>query len=126
MSDDRPVVVVRVQVALDHVEDRLRSFEARRIDELVAPHRVPAELALVGLQPLFEEPAAPLGGLQADWQQMVIVLSVLSLALGNIVAIAQSNIKRMLAWSSVAHAGYLLVGVVTMISPPAGGSSMIS
>ena len=53
-----------------------------------------------------------LGGLQADWQQMVIVLSVLSLAVGNIIAIAQSNIKRMLAYSTISHVGFILLGIL--------------
>ncbi len=53
-----------------------------------------------------------LGGLQADWQQMVIVLSVLSMAVGNIVAIAQANLKRMLAYSTISHIGFLLLGII--------------
>jgi len=53
-----------------------------------------------------------LGGLQADWQTMLIVLSVLSLGLGNIVAIAQSSIKRMLAYSTISHVGFLLLGIL--------------
>jgi len=50
--------------------------------------------------------------LVADWQAMLIVLSVLSMALGNIVAIAQSNLKRMLAYSTISHMGFLLLGVL--------------
>jgi NADH-quinone oxidoreductase subunit N len=53
-----------------------------------------------------------LGALQADWQQMVIVLSILSLAVGNIVAIAQTNLKRMLAYSTISHVGFILLGVL--------------
>jgi NADH-quinone oxidoreductase subunit N len=53
-----------------------------------------------------------LGGLQADWQQMVIVLAILSLAVGNIVAIAQTNLKRMLAYSTISHVGFILLGVL--------------
>ncbi len=53
-----------------------------------------------------------LGGLQADWQQMLIVLSVLSLAVGNIVAIAQTNLKRMLAYSTISHVGFILLGIL--------------
>jgi len=59
-----------------------------------------------------------LGGLQADWQQMLIVLAVLSMALGNLVAIAQSNIKRMLAYSTISHIGFLLLGILA--GTPAG------
>ncbi len=46
-----------------------------------------------------------------DWQTVVTVLALLSLVLGNTVAIAQTNIKRMLAYSSIGHAGYALLGV---------------
>lgn len=53
-----------------------------------------------------------LGNLQSDWQQMLIILSVLSIALGNLVAIAQSNIKRMLAYSTISHVGFLLLGLL--------------
>jgi NADH-quinone oxidoreductase subunit N len=53
-----------------------------------------------------------LGTLQADWGWVLWILAVLTMTLGNIVAIAQQNIKRMLAYSSIAHAGYLLVGMV--------------
>ena len=53
-----------------------------------------------------------LGGLQADWQQMIIVLAVLSLAVGNIIAIAQTNIKRMLAYSTISHVGFILLGIL--------------
>jgi NADH-quinone oxidoreductase subunit N len=59
------------------------------------------------------------------WFPVLTGLAILTMSVGNLVALAQSNIKRMLAWSSVAHAGYLLLGVVTMISPPAGGSDMM-
>jgi len=46
------------------------------------------------------------------WQQMMIVISIASIFLGNLVAIAQSNFKRMLAYSSIAHMGYLFLGLV--------------
>ena len=51
-------------------------------------------------------------GMVADWQQMLVVLAVLSMAIGNIVAIAQWNIKRMLAYSTIAHMGFLLLGLL--------------
>jgi NADH-quinone oxidoreductase subunit N len=53
-----------------------------------------------------------LGGLLADWQEMLIILSVLSMATGNIVAISQTNLKRMLAYSTIAHMGFLLLGLL--------------
>jgi NADH-quinone oxidoreductase subunit N len=50
-------------------------------------------------------------GLAVDWQQMLVVLSVGSMLLGNIVAIAQTNLKRMLAYSSIAQMGFMLLGL---------------
>ena len=49
---------------------------------------------------------------QADWSALLWILAALTMTVGNIVAIAQSNLKRMLAYSSVAHVGYMLVGIV--------------
>jgi NADH-quinone oxidoreductase subunit N len=46
------------------------------------------------------------------WQDMLAVMSVLSLGIGNIVAIAQSNLKRMLAYSTISHVGFILMGFV--------------
>jgi len=54
--------------------------------------------------------AGSLKGLEFDWQGMLIVLSLLSMTLGNLVAIAQSNIKRMLAYSTIANMGFMLMG----------------
>jgi NADH-quinone oxidoreductase subunit N len=54
-----------------------------------------------------------LAGSQQDWSQMLVVLAVLSMAIGNIVAIAQSNIKRMLAYSTISHVGYVLLGILS-------------
>ena len=53
-----------------------------------------------------------LGGLHADWQDMLVILAVLSLAIGNIVALAQTNLKRMLAYSTISHVGFLLLGIL--------------
>jgi NADH-quinone oxidoreductase subunit N len=54
--------------------------------------------------------AIALGGLEIDWQGMLMVLSLLSMVLGNVIAIAQSNIKRMLAYSTIANMGFMLMG----------------
>jgi NADH-quinone oxidoreductase subunit N len=54
-----------------------------------------------------------LGDLQVDWSQMLIALSVLSLAIGNIIAIAQTNFKRMLAYSTISHVGFILLGILS-------------
>jgi NADH-quinone oxidoreductase subunit N len=53
-----------------------------------------------------------LGPLTADWQEMLIILAVLSLAIGNVIAIAQTNIKRMLAYSAIGNVGFILLGFV--------------
>ena len=53
-----------------------------------------------------------LGGLQDDWSQMLAILAVLSIVLGNLAAIAQSNIKRMLAYSTISHMGFVLLGLL--------------
>jgi NADH-quinone oxidoreductase subunit N len=49
-----------------------------------------------------------------DWVSVVVALSVLTMTVGNLVAIWQNNLKRLLAYSSIAHAGYMLMGVVVM------------
>ena len=54
-----------------------------------------------------------LGGLHPYWQHMITMLAVLSMILGNIVAIAQTNLKRMLAYSTISHAGFLLLGILS-------------
>ncbi|MCW8928915.1 MAG: NADH-quinone oxidoreductase subunit NuoN [Gammaproteobacteria bacterium] len=54
-----------------------------------------------------------LAGMHADWQMILIILSVLSMVFGNIIAIAQTNIKRMLAYSTISHVGFIIMGVVT-------------
>jgi len=51
-----------------------------------------------------------LGGLAPHWREMLAVLAVLSLGIGNIAAIAQSNLKRLLAYSTISHVGFLLLG----------------
>src|ERR1700732_852693 len=54
-----------------------------------------------------------LGASQPDWSQMLVVLAVLSMAIGNIVAIAQTNLKRMLAYSTISHVGFVLLGILS-------------
>jgi NADH-quinone oxidoreductase subunit N len=53
-----------------------------------------------------------LEGLHGSWQTMLTVLAVLSMAVGNLLAIAQTNIKRMLAYSTISHIGFLLLGII--------------
>jgi NADH-quinone oxidoreductase subunit N len=53
------------------------------------------------------------GGLHDAWQGMIMVVAVLSLVIGNVVAIAQTNIKRMLGYSAIAHVGFILLAIFT-------------
>ena len=48
-----------------------------------------------------------------DWQQMLVILAVLSMAIGNLAAIAQTNLKRMLAYSTISHMGFMLLGLLS-------------
>jgi NADH-quinone oxidoreductase subunit N len=56
--------------------------------------------------------AEGLGGVAEAWQDMLVVLAALSMVVGNVVAIAQANIKRMLAYSTISHVGFILLGVL--------------
>ncbi len=56
--------------------------------------------------------AEGLSGLMPGWQDMLIFLAVLSMAIGNLVAIAQTNLKRMLAYSTISHVGFILLGIL--------------
>jgi NADH-quinone oxidoreductase subunit N len=53
----------------------------------------------------------PFGGLLAEWRQIIIFLSVASMILGAVAAVAQENIKRLMAYSSIGHVGYVLIGL---------------
>jgi NADH-quinone oxidoreductase subunit N len=53
-----------------------------------------------------------LPGVQVQWEKVLIVIAILSMFSGNLLAIAQTNIKRMLAYSSIAHIGYMLLGII--------------
>lgn len=54
-----------------------------------------------------------MSGLATDWQQMLIVMALVSLVVGNLAAIAQSNLKRMLAYSTIAQMGFMLLGLAS-------------
>ena len=58
-----------------------------------------------------------------EWSAIFAVLSALSMSVGNLIAVRQDNIKRLLAYSTIAHAGYLLVGVAAIASRSADGDS---
>ncbi|MFA7282290.1 MAG: NADH-quinone oxidoreductase subunit NuoN [Sterolibacterium sp.] len=51
--------------------------------------------------------------LASEWQMMLTILAVLSIAIGNVVAIAQTNLKRMLAYSAISHMGFMLLGLLS-------------
>ncbi|HTK05596.1 MAG TPA: NADH-quinone oxidoreductase subunit N [Ktedonobacteraceae bacterium] len=72
--------------------------------------------ALVAFARVFDVALAPL---QSTWMPVVWVLAIVTIIGGNVLAVAQTNVKRLLAYSSIAHAGYLLIGVVV------GGASGI-
>ncbi|MBK8120081.1 MAG: NADH-quinone oxidoreductase subunit NuoN [Sulfuritalea sp.] len=52
-------------------------------------------------------------GLAVEWQKMLLIMAVLSIGLGNLAAIAQTNIKRMLAYSAISHMGYMALGMMS-------------
>jgi len=68
----------------------------------IAAFAMSIRLLVDGMQPLMP-----------SWQGMLIILALLSMATGNIIAIAQTNIKRMLAYSTIAHIGFLLLGIIS-------------
>ncbi len=78
----------------------------------VAGFALVARLLLDGFQPLA-----------SSWQPILILMAVLSMGLGNLLAIAQDNIKRMLAYSSISHMGFFLLGVLSL--GPNGYSSAL-
>jgi len=67
-----------------------------------------------------------IGGLHAlspVWQEMLIIMAILSMVVGNVIAIAQTNLKRMLAYSTISHMGFLLLGILS--ASPNGYSSAL-
>jgi NADH-quinone oxidoreductase subunit N len=66
-----------------------------------------------------------LGAMHAQWTIAIIVLAIVTMTLGNVVAIAQKNVKRMLAYSTIAHTGYILVGVAAYTGFSNGNSAAV-
>jgi len=64
-----------------------------------------------------------LGPVKADWVGAIVILAALTMTLGNLVALTQSNVKRMLAYSSIAHTGYILVGLAAYAGAAAGSEA---
>jgi NADH-quinone oxidoreductase subunit N len=61
-----------------------------------------------------------LGPLKADWTPLIVILAVLTMIVGNVIGVTQDNIKRMLGYSSIAHTGYILVGLAAYGAAPVG------
>jgi NADH-quinone oxidoreductase subunit N len=85
---------------------------------------------LVGAAPKFAAFAITLRlliealhGIAIDWQPMLLIMAALSLAIGNIVAIAQSNFKRMLAYSTISHMGFVFLGLLSGVYQGQAGAS---
>jgi len=64
------------------------------------------------------------GSVQFNWAPVLTAIAILTMAVGNIVALSQTNIKRMLAYSSIAHAGYMLLGIIA--GTPDGMASVLN
>jgi NADH-quinone oxidoreductase subunit N len=56
------------------------------------------------------------GAIKADWQPLLEIIAIATMVVGTVVGVAQSNVKRMLAYSSIAHGGYLLIGLISATS----------
>jgi NADH-quinone oxidoreductase subunit N len=67
--------------------------------------------------------AGAVGGLVVSWRPVITAVAVLTMMLGAILAVVQQDLKRMLAYSSIAHAGYLLIGVAAAATRPEGVSA---
>ena len=67
---------------------------------------------------LFTEALIPAA---ADWQLIVVIMAALTMVVGNLGALVQSNVKRLLAYSSIGHVGYLLLGVAALAAVDSGG-----
>jgi NADH-quinone oxidoreductase subunit N len=63
-----------------------------------------------------------LGPVSAQWTMVLWVIAALSMTVGNVIALVQVNVKRMLAYSAIAHAGYIIVGMAAATAPEAGGA----
>jgi len=82
-----------------------------------APTSITAFFAIVpkvaGVALIYRFCLEPFGNFYTDWSQIIIFLSIASMFLGGIAAISQTNIKRLLAYSSIGHVGYVLVGLAS-------------
>ena len=69
--------------------------------------------------------ATALGPMQVDWALVFAILAVVTMTVGNIVALVQTNVKRMLAYSSIAHTGYILAGVAALAAGTSAGAAVL-
>ena len=97
---------VAIAMMVDNPEGSLEVYE-----------QVRAQLKAGGFDALLRVFLVAFPGLATEWVVVAAIISALTMTLGNFAAIAQSNIKRMLAYSSIAHAGYILMGLVAASSP---------
>jgi NADH-quinone oxidoreductase subunit N len=77
--------------------------------------------AFAGFMRVFMVHLGPVG---AEWTSALWVIAAITMTVGNVVALVQENIKRMLAYSAIAHAGYLIVGMAASGAPAAGGAML--
>ena len=68
---------------------------------------------IAGLAVIMRVLINPFGGISSLWKPLVILLAVLSMVVGSLTALTQSNVKRLIAYSSIGHMGFALIGVVT-------------
>ncbi|WP_420823336.1 NADH-quinone oxidoreductase subunit NuoN [Thalassospira lohafexi] len=66
---------------------------------------------IAGLALFVRVAIGPFGGVVADWQQIIVLISILSMLVGSFAALRQENIKRLMAYSSIGHVGFALVGL---------------
>lgn len=66
---------------------------------------------VAGLALFIRVAVGPFGGVVADWQQIIVLISILSMLVGSFAALRQENIKRLMAYSSIGHVGFALVGL---------------
>lgn len=81
----------------------------------LAAFAIVVRLLVEGMLPLFQ-----------DWQQMMVVLAIGSLLVGNLAAIAQKNLKRMLAYSTISHMGFVLLGLLSGVIEPVADLERLS
>ncbi len=80
------------------------------------------KLAVFGL--MFRLLVGGLLPLTQDWQPMIMILAVLSLVIGNLTAIAQTNVKRMLAYSTISHMGFMVLGMLSIFDEHAYSAAL--